>query len=66
MDLIEQLLDALEVEIEALPTTGRDEKLRALDGVLQLRKRLDSIGIVRDGRAGGLENAMALPPEESR
>jgi hypothetical protein len=66
MQLIQRLLDALESEIEALPVTGRDEKLRALDAVTQLRKRLETIDVLRDGRTGRLENAMALPPEESR
>jgi hypothetical protein len=66
MQLIHRLLDALESEIDALPTTGRDEKLRALDGVTQLRKRLESIDLVRDGGTGRLENAMASPPEEER
>jgi hypothetical protein len=66
MQLIMRLLDALESEIEALPTTGRDEKLRALDGVTQLRKRLENLDVVRDRGTGRLENAMASPPEESR
>jgi len=50
MRLIEQLLDALESEIEALPTTGRDEKLRALAGVTQLRKHLKSVNVVEEAR----------------